>query len=71
LSLKRAISQQQYRLDVLLESQVALKLEAQRLGTPARLFEALERGDAKLQRPDKPQRSDLRRAPLLNWNNVP
>jgi hypothetical protein len=69
LALKRSISQQQYQLEVLVESQAGLKLDAQRLGTPAKLFEALERDDATLHRPAKPQRSDERRTPLLNWNN--
>jgi hypothetical protein len=71
LALKRSLSQQHYQLDVLVESQNSLRLEAQRLGAPARLFESLERGDAALHRPSKPQRSDQRRAPLLNWSNVP
>lgn len=69
LWLKRSLSQQQYRLEVLIEAQVALRLEAQRLGRPAKLFEALERSDATLHRPPKPQRNDQRRVPLLNWNN--
>ena len=69
LALKRSLSQQHYRLEVLVETQAGLKLEAQRLGTTAKLFEALQRGDAALHRPAKPQRSDERRAPLLNWNN--
>lgn len=68
LAYKRSLSQQQYRLEVLVETQASLKLEAQRLGTPAKLFEALQRGDATLHRPAKPQRSDERRTPLLNWN---
>ena len=69
LALKRSLSQQQYRLEVLVETQAGLKLEAQRLGTPAKLFEGLERDGSPLHRPAKPQRSDERRAPLLNWNN--
>lgn len=71
LALKRSLSQQQYQLEVLLETQAKLRLETQRLGAPARLFDALERGDAALYRPPKPQRSDERRAPLLNWNQLP
>ena len=71
LALKRSLSQQHYRLEDLVETQARLKLEAQRLGTPAKLFEAMQRGDTALQRPAKPQRSDERRAPLLNWNNDP
>lgn len=69
LALKRSLSQQQYRMEVLQETQVRLRLESQRLGTPARLFEALQQADAELHRPPKPQRADQRRAPLLNWNS--
>lgn len=68
LSLKRSISRQQYRLEVLLESQTSLRLESQRLGAPAKLLDAMDRGDAALSRPAKPQRADVRRSPLLNWN---
>lgn len=71
LALKRSLSQQQYRMEVLLESQASLRLESQRLGTPAKLFDAMQNGDAALHRPPKPQRADLRRAPLLNWNHTP
>lgn len=68
LALKRSLSQQQYRMEVLLESQATLRLEIQKLGAPAKLFDALEKGEASLYRPPKPQRMDQRRAPLLNWN---
>jgi hypothetical protein len=68
LQLKRALSHQQYRADALLDSHVRLRLEAQRLGTPARLLGPLERGELPLHRPTKPQRTDQRRAPLLNWS---
>lgn len=71
LELKRALSHQQYRVDALLDSHVRLRLEAQRLGTPARLLGPLERGELSLQRPVKPQRSDERRTPLLNWSSQP
>jgi hypothetical protein len=67
LSLKRSLSQQQYRMEVLLDIQTKLRLETQRLGAPSKLFDSLEQGDAALYRPAKPQRSDQRRAPLLNW----
>lgn len=69
LAIKRSLSQQQYRMEVLQEGQAKLRLETQRLGAPAKLFDALERGDASLYRPPKPQRADQRKAPLLNWNN--
>ena len=69
LAYKRQLSQQQYRLEVLVETQASLKLEAQRLGTPAKLFDALQKDGATLHRPAKPQRHDERRTPLLNWNH--
>jgi hypothetical protein len=71
LELKRAISHQQYRLDAMLDSHVRLRLEAQRLGTPARLLGPLERGELPLRQPVKPQRTDERRIPLLNWSSEP
>lgn len=71
LELKRAISQQQYRLDALLDSHVRLRLEAQRLGTPERLLGPLERGELPLKRPEKPTRTDERRTPLLNLSSSP
>lgn len=71
LALKRSLSQQQYRMEVLLETQTRLRLETQRLGAPAKLFDALQQQDATLYRPPQPQRVDQRRAPLLNWSNTP
>lgn len=71
LELKRAISQQQYRQDELLDSHVRLRLEAQRLGTPIRLLGPLERGELPLHRPEKSPRSDKRQTPLTNWNSRP
>ncbi len=70
LSLRRSLSQQQYRMDILLESQSSLRLETQRLGAPSKLLDALEQSDAALYRPPKPQRADQRKAPLLNWSNT-
>ncbi len=71
MALKRSLSQQNYQLDVLLETQAKLRLATQRLGAPAKLLDALERDDATMYRPPKPQRSDQRRTPLLNWSNPP
>ena len=69
LELKRAISQQHYRPDALLDLQARLRLEAQRLGTPANLMETLDRGESSLQRPKKAVRSEERRSPRLDWNS--
>ena len=68
LALKRSLSQQQYRMEVLVEQQSRLRLETQRLGAPARLLQNLQQQDSALYRPAKPQRIDQRRAPLLNWS---
>ena len=67
LQLKRALSHQQYRLDAMLDSHVRLRLQTQRLGTPARLLGALESGEFPIRRPIESQRRDERRTPLLNW----
>ena len=54
LSYRRAISQQRYRMDVLVEKYAQMRLQAQRLGAPARTIKSLEAqgGDTK-----KPPRS--------------
>jgi hypothetical protein len=48
LVLRRAVSHQAFRLDVLLEEHASLRLRTQQLGAPARLMKALERGDDKV-----------------------
>lgn len=54
LSYRRAISRQHYRMDVLVEQYAQMRLQAQRLGAPARTIKSLDeqRGDMK-----KPPRS--------------
>ncbi|MBM3969632.1 MAG: hypothetical protein FJ302_07185 [Planctomycetes bacterium] len=54
LSYRRAISRQRYRMDVLVEQYAQMRLQAQRLGAPARTIKSLEekRGDM-----NKPARS--------------
>ena len=42
LSYRRAISQQRYRMDVLVEQYAQMRLKAQRLGAPARTIKSLE-----------------------------
>ena len=42
LSYRRAISQQRYRMDVLVEQYAQLRLKAQRLGAPSRTIKSLE-----------------------------
>lgn len=68
LELKRAISQQHYRLDASTDSHVRLRLEAERLGTPARLLGPLDRGELLSKPPERTEGTSERRTPLLNWN---
>lgn len=42
LELRRLLSHQHYQLEVLVERQAALRVEAQRLGAPLRLLETLD-----------------------------
>lgn len=52
LELKRSVSRQHYRLDILEERYAAQRVEAQRLGAPARLIDEL---DADLLAPAQPE----------------
>lgn len=71
LQLKRAISHQQYRRDALLDLHVRLRLEAQRLGTPAKLLGPLESGELSLSRPAKLNGKDRRQSQDLKWSARP
>jgi len=44
LAIRRAISRQQYQMDILLESYARLRLKTQQMGDPRRLLEAIESG---------------------------
>ena len=44
LAMRRAISRQQYQLDILLEKYARLRLKTQQMGNPRRLLEAMESG---------------------------
>jgi hypothetical protein len=67
LALRRKVGQQQFRLDVLADRVTTLRLEAQRLGTPARHLEPLEAGQLPIQRLAQPVRRPRSGTPLLNW----
>jgi hypothetical protein len=67
LVLRRKVGQQQFRLDVLSDRLIALRLEAQRLGTPARSLEPLEAGRLPIQRLAQPARPQRTATPLMNW----
>jgi hypothetical protein len=62
LTLRRALSRQQYRYDALCELSSRLRLKTQQLGAPSRLYEALETGRIALSRRE---RSDPRTSPRL------
>lgn len=66
LQLKRAVSRQHYRLEVLLEQHSARRVEAQRLGAPIRLIETIDaaaapENPAKPASPGNPQKRQKRR----------
>jgi hypothetical protein len=53
LELRRSVSRQHYRMDVLDEAQARLRLRTQELGAPARLIERIENGTLPLDPPEK------------------
>lgn len=71
LALRRQLSHQHYRTDILMEQHAKLRLQAQQLGTPLRLLESLEKGRLELHRPEKITHADPRRPPLLHWRVAP
>jgi hypothetical protein len=71
LALRRRLSHQHYRSEVLLEQQARLRLKAQQLGTPLRLLDSLENGTLELQRPEQPPAAASRQPTLLQWRATP
>lgn len=66
LELKRAVSRQHYRLDILEERYAAQRVEAQRLGAPSRLIDQLDAdllAPAQPEPPAKPLRKPNRKQP--------
>lgn len=53
LSYRRAIAQQRFRLDVLVEEYAQKRLQAQRLGAPARTIKSLERNGGDFKKPPR------------------
>ncbi len=53
LSYRRAISQQRYRMDVLVEKYAQMRLQAQRLGAPARTIKSLEAQGSDTKKPPR------------------
>jgi hypothetical protein len=65
LKLRRAVSRQQYRLDVLLEQHAANRVLAQQLGAPSRLVDKIDEestGPDEPLKPVKPDQSNVRKA---------
>ena len=72
LSLRRELSRQRYRTDVLLEEHARLRLQTQQMGAPNRMIDALENGKLEIRQPEKSTQSSPRRIPLLQWRrNAP
>ncbi|MGE3316744.1 MAG: hypothetical protein AB7O26_16625 [Planctomycetaceae bacterium] len=67
LELRRAVSQQHYRMDALRDVHARLRLETQLLGAPVRTIDSLDRGQLEVERPEKPVQTEDRRMPLLFW----
>jgi hypothetical protein len=69
LELRRDISRQHYRLEVLQEEHARMRLQTQQLGAPRRMIDSIEEGGIPLNRPKK---RDVAQAapssgPLLRW----
>lgn len=53
LSYRRAISRQRYQMDVLVERYAQMRLQAQRLGAPARTIKSLELNGGDVKKPPR------------------
>ena len=58
LELKRIVSRQQYRLEILLEQHAANRVLAQQLGAPSRLIDKLDDDGAAPDKPAQPAKPD-------------
>jgi hypothetical protein len=54
LELRRSVTRQRFRHDVLHDAHIRLRLETQRLGAPARTIDALESGELRVEPHRKP-----------------
>lgn len=70
-ALRRRVSQQQYRLEVLTERHARFRAQAQRLGTPVRWLNDLDRHRGSLERIAQPPPTRSAQTPLLNWTAPP
>jgi hypothetical protein len=69
LELRRDVSRQHYRLDVLHEEHARLRLRTQQLGAPRRIIDSIDDGEIPLKRPkDRDAATPAPTArPLLRW----
>jgi len=67
LELRRAVSRQHFRMDVLRDAHAGLRLKTQQLGAPARLIDALEAGTLQLEARKSTAGRQPRSVPLLRW----
>ena len=73
LELRRAVSRQQYRMDVLLESHARLRLRTQQLGAPVQVIEQIEDGTLDVRPPEASTTTTTTipmptpQMPLLRW----
>lgn len=70
LELRREVSRQHFRMDVLLDTHAKMRLRTQQLGAPVRMIERLEEGTLELRRPETPAAAQERRMPLLHWQRA-
>jgi hypothetical protein len=67
LELRREVSRQHYRMDVLWKDHATLRWRTQELGAPVRLIGPLESGAWDVSQPEQPIDAEPRRIPLLRW----
>lgn len=67
LELRRSVSRQQFRLDVLVNQHAQMRLKTQQLGAPVRLIDSLETGKLQIQKPEKSTSDESKQMPLLRW----
>ncbi len=70
LGIRRQISRQHYRSEVLLETHAKLRLRTQQLGAPVRLIDTLEHGKLDVRQPQEPPDTAPQTAPLLRWQQA-
>ena len=67
LALRRSVSRQHYRMDVLREEYAKMRLRTQQLAGPLRTVDALDAGKLSVGRPREPSPSNTEELPLLRW----